>query len=140
MIAELIEDWAFCPFKGNPQLFVVSDRGRIGELLKDGTCGILRDVDDNGESLKYNKDKYVTIWLCNVKCYAHVLVARAFIPNPARLKFVNHRDSNSLNNCVTNLEWIDQLGNQRHRTWLQKTKFNRKTLRWEMKSGKLEIK
>ena len=137
---ELIEDWQFCPFKENPQLFVVSDRGRIGELLKSGECGILRDIDDEGLALKYNDDKYVTIWLCNVKCYAHVLVARAFLPNPMKLPQVNHIDHNTRNNCVTNLEFISNRYNQQLRSWFHRTKFNRKTLRWELKSGKLEIK
>ena len=133
----LIEDWKIIPDTHGK--FVVSDRGRIGELLSDGTCGILRDIDEYGDALRYNKDHYCTLWLCNIKRYCHILVAQAFITNPLKLKFVNHKDSNPRNNCVTNLEWIDQLGNQRHRTWLRQTKFNWSTKRWEMKSGRLFI-
>ncbi|MBD3880031.1 MAG: HNH endonuclease [Quinella sp. 1Q5] len=36
----------------------------------------------------------------------HVLVARAFIPNPNNLPVVHHKDSNPKNNHVDNLEWV----------------------------------
>ena len=134
----ILEDWAYVP-EPNPQVFVVSNFGRVGEILKNGECGILRDIDDNGEALRYNNDKYSTIWLCNVKRYTHVMVANCFLDNPLGLKYVNHIDHNSKNNFVTNLEFCDQLHNQRHRAWFHKTKFNRGTLRWNLKSGKLLI-
>lgn len=37
--------------------------------------------------------------------YIHRLVAEAFIPNPNNYKEINHKDSNSINNSVDNLEW-----------------------------------
>ena len=35
----------------------------------------------------------------------HRLVAKAFLDNPYRYPFVNHKDENPLNNHVDNLEW-----------------------------------
>ena len=36
----------------------------------------------------------------------HVLVARAFIPNPDNLPVVHHKDGNPKNNRVDNLMWV----------------------------------
>ena len=44
----------------------------------------------------------------------HRLVALNFIPNPKGLPQVNHKDSNKLNNHVSNLEWVTQTDNMRH--------------------------
>lgn len=44
----------------------------------------------------------------------HVLVAKAFIPNPENKPMVNHKDSNRLNNHVDNLEWSTNGENQQH--------------------------
>lgn len=56
----------------------------------------------------------------------HVLVARAFIPNPDNMPTVNHKDGNKLNNNVSNLEWVSYSENNVHalRTGLRSPRGN----------------
>ncbi len=44
----------------------------------------------------------------------HRLVATVFIPNPLNLPVVNHKDGNTRNNTVENLEWVTHSDNMRH--------------------------
>lgn len=45
----------------------------------------------------------------------HCLVAKAFIPNPDNLPEVNHKDWDTSNNCVENLEWCSRFYNANYR-------------------------
>lgn len=48
-------------------------------------------------------------------CYqVHRLVAKAWIPNPNKLPYVNHKDGNKKNNTVSNLEWVSPSQNAKH--------------------------
>ena len=44
----------------------------------------------------------------------HILVAKAFIPNPDNMPTVNHKDGNKHNNNVSNLEWVSYAENNKH--------------------------
>lgn len=98
--------------------------GRISQLVLDGKEYF---VSDDGviytrkmkELSRYDdKDgyKYIVIKLCGKrrKIFVHRLVAFCFVKNPKTLKQVNHIDGNKANNNFSNLEWIDNSGNQIH--------------------------
>lgn len=44
----------------------------------------------------------------------HILVAKAFIPNPDNKPYVNHIDNNPSNPNLSNLEWCTQQENIQH--------------------------
>ena len=77
---------------------------------------------NNGGYLVVNLRKNSTSWVAPV----HILVARAFIPNPDNMPTVNHKDGNKLNNCVSNLEWVSYSENNTHalRTGLRRPRGN----------------
>ena len=96
--------------------YAVSSFGRIAAYSSPYKCGsrtcrrkpqILNPVKTN------NKPTYCVVRLSNGRgeralFLVHRLVAGAFIPNPEKLPFVNHKDEDSLNNRADNLEWCTQ--------------------------------
>ena len=63
----------------------------------------------------------------------HRLVGEQFIPNPNRLPIINHKDNDRSNFSLSNLEWVDNSGNQLHRWATEKTNKNKK--RYTMEYG-----
>jgi hypothetical protein len=108
--------------------YEISNLGRVKSLprLKKGKSGSMQGVP--GRILKAKMDDYFRICLSKdgiKKLHqVNVLVASAFIVNPAYKPIVNHIDGNKLNNSVENLEWVTRSENQFHavRTGLQKSK------------------
>lgn len=75
---------------------------------------------NSGRILKAaNNGGYYFVGLSNKKTNTyrvHILVAKAFIPNPENKYTVNHKDKNGLNNNVNNLEWMTIPENNKHRS------------------------
>ena len=56
----------------------------------------------------------------------HVVLAHCFIDNPNNYKYVNHKDSNKLNNNLDNLEWCTNSYNVKH-GWESGNRMNNNT-------------
>lgn len=85
------------------------------------------DVFNNktGRKLKQTiKKGYCGVFLYNEKGrkyrLVHRLIAEAFIPNPNNYPEINHKDENSLNNSVDNLEWCTSKYNSNYGTHREK--------------------
>lgn len=104
------EIWKDIPnFEG---IYQVSNFGNVKVLDRYVNSAIKNNtkVKRVGKMLKqYNKQNYyqVTLTVNNKRtyCKVHRLVALAFIPNPNNFPQVNHKDENTFNNHVENLEW-----------------------------------
>lgn len=90
-------------------LYQVSNFGRVKSLPKQ--CGWRCSKECKIIQSRFDKDEYLIINLYKNKkmktCKVHRLVALAFIPNPENLPIINHKDQNTQNNYVENLEFCD---------------------------------
>lgn len=94
--------------------FEVSNLGRVKSLPRPKTPkeNILK-----GGLCSKKKYRHVNIKTNNSKvrfASVHRLVASAFLPNPNGYKFVNHKNSNSQDNTIDNLEWCTSRENNSH--------------------------
>lgn len=65
----------------------------------------------------------------------HRLVAEAFIPNSNNYSEVNHKDGNTINNCVDNLEWCTSSYNTWHAHNILKRRNSGKRIKQYTKDG-----
>lgn len=96
----MIEIWK--DVEGYPN-YMVSSMGNVKSLNYRGNTGkekMLKYDNNKGYNrvLLYKDGKYK-------KYMVHRLVAQAFIPNPNNYPIINHKNENTIDNRVENLEW-----------------------------------
>lgn len=122
---DLKEIWKDIP--GYEGFYQISNCGRVKSLERD-TTSIHKNGNILQKTVRHENEKimsgnikrtgYIEISLSKngkTKYFlVHRLVAQAFIPNPEKLKTVNHKDENKENNYVENLEWLSQKDNNNY--------------------------
>ena len=94
--------------KGYEGLYHISNLGRVKTVRKNYIKKLYERPDGYTQVCLCKKGKVTTRRI-------HILVAKAFIPNPLNLPEVNHKDENKTNNCVDNLEWCNTTYNKNYR-------------------------
>lgn len=123
--------------KGYEGLYQISNLGRVKSFPRAGT----RTKKKRILKTRFSYNGYETISLSkediDKKCFIHRLVAQAFIPNPCNYKEVNHKDENSRNNKVSNLEWCNRSYNINYKNRNKKVadKLSIKVI--QLKNGKI---
>lgn len=106
-----IEEEVWKDISGFEGYYQVSNLGRVRSLYRE-TWSEKRNTfySRKGKVLKpINTNGYHYVILRKNGEYTHKrvrrLVAGAFIPNPKKLEYINHKDENKKNNSLENLEW-----------------------------------
>lgn len=96
---------------GYEDLYQVSNYGNVRSLNWNNTHStkLLKPYNHGGYTrIGFRRNKILKNYL------VHVLVAKAFIPNPENKPVVNHIDGDKTNNHISNLEWVTHKENVHH--------------------------
>ncbi len=110
--------------KGYEGIYKVSSLGRIKYLERTNSGGVyvpegIKRPQDNGNGYKYVQLKKEGT---RKNFYIHRIVAECFLPNPEKLKEVNHKNENKSDNRAENLEWCTHSYNNSYGTKIERTK------------------
>lgn len=102
--------------KGFEKMYRISKDGKVWAYPKQSKC---RWKDSRFlKTFFINKGKYEVVCLYKdrkqKKFLVHRLVALNYIPNPLNLTEVNHKNANSKDNRLENLEWVTSKQNKEH--------------------------
>ena len=129
------------PVKGYEGLYEVSSFGRVRTVEHMEKCGNKMRVRHGRIKSTFIRNNYVCVQLSkngiNKNINMHRLVALTFIPNPDNLPIVNHKDRNTKNNHVENLEWCTV---QYNNTYDGAEERRRKSQEWYLKSERCRQK
>jgi hypothetical protein len=122
---EVTEDWKDILNYDNYEV------STFGKVRNKKTGRILKSANNGG---------YFVVGLSNIKkktFQVHRLVAETFIENPENKAHVNHKDKNSLNNNLSNLEWNTPKENNIHKSngLIQTTNQNIAIWKIDLKNG-----
>lgn len=111
--------WAPVPILPFNEFYEVSNDGQVRALTRWVTesSGVKRR--HRGRILAPQKvGAYLAVTLCvellHRRFYIHRLVGMSFIPNPDTKPCINHKNRNTHDNHVENLEWVTYSENSRH--------------------------
>ena len=114
------EDWR--DVVGYEGLYQVSNYGRVKSFQKNYPKIMKSGVQSKGYvQIRLHKNRH------SKNCGVHVLVAQAFIFNPAQKSEVDHRNGDKTNNCIWNLNWATRSENAARAYQLGLIKVNRGT-------------
>ena len=121
----MAEEWK--DIAGYEGRYQISNLGRVKTVERYKSDGRRQREAIRKSQIDHQGYEFVLLFngIKNCRHSVHVLVARAFIPNPHDKPQINHIDGDKTNNDVCNLEWCTASENQRHavRTGLSHYKY-----------------
>lgn len=140
---EMKEIWK--DIEGYEGLYQVSTKGRVMKLAREfyRSNGCIIRYKQRILQLQKRKDGYIGVSLLRMykkqSFLVHRLVAKAFIPNPDNLKYINHKNEIKTDNCVENLEWCTSSYNNSYGTHTKKIEEKRRIHNFTHKSPVVQM-